>query len=139
MIVYGRKTAALVESDCTWIVPSIKGEPFVHRRAAGRGAIVRGTAYWLFFLWLLLWFGLYALDMAMFLNDSETYRRVYRDPELYFAVGAVVAFLQAVALALHGAGWRTHRFSVAAIAIAILIAGFTLLQMTVGVFVTCCS
>lgn len=112
----------------------------MNRHAVGRGrTIIRGIAYWLFLLWLLLWFCVDTTEVAFFLDDSETYRRVYRDPEFYFAVMAGFALLHAIALALHGAGWRTHRFSVTAIAIAILNAGFTIVNMTVGIFVTCCG
>lgn len=112
----------------------------MNRNTVGRArTIIWRIAYWLFLLWLLIWFSLDASEVAVFLADSETYRRVYRDPEFYFAVVAGFALLHAIALALHGAGWRTHRFSVTAIAIAILNAGFLILNVTVGVFVTCCS
>lgn len=99
----------------------------------------RLMTYWLFLLWLFLGFSANALEVLNYLEDWETYHRVYRDPLLYFAIVGNFALLHGIALVLHARGWRTCRFSFVAIAISILFLTFMILHMTVGVLVTCCS
>lgn len=103
------------------------------------GGFARLVTYWLFLFWLLLGFSVNALDVLDYLEDWETYHRVYRDPLLYFAIVGSFAVLHGIALVLHARGWRTCRFSFVAIAISALFLTFTVLHMTVGVLATCCS
>ena len=101
--------------------------------------IARLMTYWLFLFWLLLGFGINAMETIVYLSDSETYHRVYRDPLLYFATILGFAFLHVAAIALHLAGWRTLRFSPSAIAISILFIAFSVVLWSGGLFVTCCG
>jgi hypothetical protein len=101
--------------------------------------IVRLMTYWLFLFWLLLGFSANALEVLNYLEDWETYHRVYRDPLLYFAIVGSFALLHGIAFVLHARGWRTYRFSFVAVAISVLFLTFMVLHMTVGVLVTCCS
>lgn len=72
---------------------------------------LRSTAYWTALFWLS--FSAWAAigDYQGYLEDPETYHRVYLKPELHETLNSIFGVLSAIALAFHLRGWRGRRFS----------------------------
>lgn len=95
--------------------------------------------YWLVFLWLMLGLAGSSIGVLDYLDDVETYHRVYRDPLLYLAMFTGFVLLHGAALVMHAAGRRACRVRLVAVMVPALFVVFMALQMAGSLFVTCCN
>jgi uncharacterized membrane protein len=137
---------------------SITHDPFRHDKGANQdesqymqerrslrpaGLFVEGTlrpaGYWL--VWLVLLFSLVigVGDHLNYIENSETYHRVYENPWLEQAISFLATVVAAVGLVFQARGWRQRRFSRIALAAATLEVAIGFAVPMSGVLVTCCG
>jgi hypothetical protein len=100
---------------------------------------LRSIAYWtaLLLLSFEVWAGI--VDYQGYLEDPETYHRVYLKPELQQALSHVFGVLAAVALAFHLRGWRGRRFSRVTIGYFVFELCWGIVGMFVDIVPICCT
>ena len=100
---------------------------------------LRPLAYWTILLWLSFEIWGAIVDYQQYLEDSDTYHRVYLKPELQQAVSHIFGVLAAIALAFHLRGWRGRRFSWVTIACLMLEIGFGIADTIFDIVPICCT
>jgi hypothetical protein len=100
---------------------------------------LRSTAYWTALIWLSFEVWAAIGDYQEYLEDPETYHRVYLKPELQQALSHIFGVLAAIALAFHLRGWRGRRFSRVTIGYFVFEVCCGIVGMFVDIVPICCT
>ena len=109
------------------------------QKSGTRGGGVRPALYWGAWIWLALVQWLNLAELEAWYRDSETYRRVYRDPDFYLLMLWIWSGLFALAIGLQAMGWRRRRLSSTVVVISGAFVCFVIANVTLGIHKTCCG
>jgi len=100
---------------------------------------LRSAGYWP--VWVVLLFSLVigVGDHLNYLENSETYHRVYESPWLEQAISFLATVVAAIGMVFQARGWHQRRFSRIALAAAALEVAIGFAVPMSGVLVTCCG